>query len=114
MSDDGNEFGAFLAGFVVGGMIGAAVALLMAPQSGEATRRQIRERAYELRDRAEDIADDTRRRIETTGADVRRQAEEQRARLEQAVAEGKKAAERKRAEMMGSAPDSGDSASAST
>ena len=38
MSQQDSDFGAFLAGFFVGGLIGAAVALLIAPQSGEETR----------------------------------------------------------------------------
>ncbi len=33
-----DEFGAFLVGFVIGGLSGAIVSLLFAPQSGEETR----------------------------------------------------------------------------
>jgi gas vesicle protein len=47
-----DEFGAFLVGFLVGGLTGAIVALLFAPQSGEETRALIGERSIELRDRA--------------------------------------------------------------
>ena len=38
MSDSDNEIGAFLTGFIIGGLVGAAVALITAPQSGEETR----------------------------------------------------------------------------
>ncbi len=38
MSDRDSDIGAFITGFVVGGLVGAAVALLLAPQSGEETR----------------------------------------------------------------------------
>jgi gas vesicle protein len=41
MNDNDNDLGAFLAGFVIGGLVGAAVALILAPQSGEETRRRI-------------------------------------------------------------------------
>ena len=41
--------GAFLAGFIIGGLVGAAVALVMAPQSGEETRTQLAERSVEWR-----------------------------------------------------------------
>lgn len=34
----------FLIGVVVGGLVGATVALLLAPETGEGLRRQIRER----------------------------------------------------------------------
>ncbi len=36
--NDRDEFGAFLVGFIVGGLSGAVVALLFAPQTGEETR----------------------------------------------------------------------------
>ncbi|MBK8432032.1 MAG: YtxH domain-containing protein [Chloroflexi bacterium] len=43
------EFGAFLAGFVIGGLVGAAAALILAPQSGEQTRHQIMQKGSDLR-----------------------------------------------------------------
>jgi gas vesicle protein len=39
--------GLFLAGAVLGGAIGAVLALLFAPQSGEETRKMIKEKATE-------------------------------------------------------------------
>lgn len=48
MSDNNSEFGAFLAGFVIGGLVGAATALILAPQSGEQTRDQISSKSTEL------------------------------------------------------------------
>jgi len=47
-----DEFGAFLIGFLVGGLTGAVASLLLSPQSGEETRTLIKERAIELRDKA--------------------------------------------------------------
>jgi gas vesicle protein len=48
--DSGNsDIGAFLAGFVIGGLVGAATALVLAPQSGEETRAQLASRSEELR-----------------------------------------------------------------
>ncbi|MBM3153450.1 MAG: YtxH domain-containing protein [Chloroflexi bacterium] len=49
---DRDDFGAFLVGFVVGGLTGAVVALLFAPQSGEETRTLIKDKTIELRDKA--------------------------------------------------------------
>ena len=49
---DRDGFGAFLIGFVVGGLTGAITSLLLAPQSGEETRGVIKERSIELRDKA--------------------------------------------------------------
>jgi gas vesicle protein len=50
MSENNSDFGAFLAGFVIGGLVGAATALILAPQSGEQTRGQISSKSTELRE----------------------------------------------------------------
>ena len=48
MSDNSNDLGAFLAGFVIGGLVGAATALILTPQSGEETRSIIANKSNEL------------------------------------------------------------------
>lgn len=49
MSDNDNgDFGSFLAGFVIGGLVGGAVALVLAPRSGAETRSQIRGKGQEV------------------------------------------------------------------
>jgi gas vesicle protein len=53
MSDNDSDFGAFLGGFVIGGLVGAAVALVLAPQSGKETRSQISGRGNEFIDATE-------------------------------------------------------------
>lgn len=70
MKDSG--FGSFLAGAVIGGLIGAALGLLLAPQTGE-----------ELREHVGEFVDSKR------------------AELDDAVNEGRAAAEQARAEMVG-------------
>ncbi|MBE2221431.1 MAG: YtxH domain-containing protein [Anaerolineae bacterium] len=50
MSENNSDFGAFLAGFVIGGLVGAATALILAPQSGEQTRDQISSKSGEWRE----------------------------------------------------------------
>lgn len=70
MSDrNGGDFGSYFAGFLMGGLIGAAVALLMAPASGEETRKLIREKGIELRDR-------TVESLEQAAAEARQRADE--------------------------------------
>lgn len=51
---------------IVGGLLGAGVALLMAPQSGRRTRLKIRDKGMELRERAAETAEDTRHRASHT------------------------------------------------
>jgi len=53
-----NHPGSFLAGVLFGGLIGAGVTLLLAPQSGKQTRTQIQQKSIELRNQASDSLDD--------------------------------------------------------
>lgn len=76
MSSDRDEFGAFLVGFIVGGLTGAVVSLLFAPQSGEETRALIRDKSIELRDRASETAEEALARAEAAAAEARARAEE--------------------------------------
>lgn len=73
---ESDEFGAFLVGFVVGGLSGAIVALLFAPQSGEETRALIKDKSIELRDKAQMTAEEALARAEQLAADARARAEE--------------------------------------
>jgi gas vesicle protein len=54
--DDGGAAGTVVVAFVLGALTGAAVALLMAPASGEETRRVLAEKAREGRERATEAA----------------------------------------------------------
>ncbi len=76
MSSDSDEFGSFLVGFIVGGLTGAVVSLLFAPQSGEETRALIRDKSIELRDMAAESAEDALSRAEAAAAEARTRAEE--------------------------------------
>jgi gas vesicle protein len=71
-----DEFGAFLVGFIVGGLSGAVVALLFAPQSGEETRALIKDKSIELRDKAQITAEEAIARAEAAAADARARADE--------------------------------------
>jgi gas vesicle protein len=56
MAHDDNGAGTVVVAFVLGALPGAAVALLMAPATGEDTRRLIADKAREGRDRANEAA----------------------------------------------------------
>jgi gas vesicle protein len=81
--------GDFLAGLLVGALVGAATALLMAPQSGEETRTLIRDKGVELGHRADEL-----------GVEARERAAEIQARMQQAVDEGKATATQKKEELL--------------
>ena len=55
-NDDGGAAGPVIVAFVLGAITGAAVALLMAPASGEETRRLLAEKAREGREKAGEAA----------------------------------------------------------
>ncbi|MDF1498932.1 MAG: YtxH domain-containing protein [Anaerolineales bacterium] len=125
MADNNGDFGAFVTGFLFGGLVGAAVALLMAPQSGEETRELIRVKGIELKEQVEDTAEETIGKVEKAADDARVRAEkfaddartraedlqkrgqvildEQKSRIENAIESGKKAAKQKRDEISGEA-----------
>ena len=50
--------GSLLAGITIGALVGAGIALLLAPQSGEDTRRELSRRARAIKDDAMDALDD--------------------------------------------------------
>jgi gas vesicle protein len=73
---DNKDFGAFLIGFIVGGLTGAAVSLLFAPQSGEETRELIHDKAIQLRDRAAETVEEARLRAEEAIEQAKQKTEE--------------------------------------
>lgn len=73
---DRDEFGAFLVGFIVGGLAGAATALLLAPQSGTETRKIIRDRSIELRDKAAETLDEAYDQAEEAAVEARKRFED--------------------------------------
>jgi gas vesicle protein len=75
MSDQDQSFGAFLVGIVVGGLVGAAVALLYAPQSGLETRTYIKDKSIELKDKAAETVEEARVRTEQALEDARVRAD---------------------------------------
>jgi gas vesicle protein len=82
----------FVTGLAIGALAGAALAMVLAPQSGEDTRDLLVAKAREAGERARDTADDANDLL----ARGRRVVAEARARIDDAVAEGKDAADHQR------------------
>jgi len=89
MSDSSNELGAFLAGFIVGGLVGAAVALLTAPQSGEETRKYISDKSIELKNTAVEKAEQARVKAEAAAVEAQHYAEDLKKRSQELFTEQK-------------------------
>lgn len=90
----------FFAGFLVGVLVGAAAALLFAPQAGEETRTLIRDKGIELRERADDLSGEARKRAEELQGQVKGKAGELQTKVQEAVDEGKTAATKKKEELL--------------
>ena len=97
-----NSLSGILVGVLVGGLAGAVTMLLLAPQSGKDTRTQIRAKSIELRDRTNELVEDTLAQVRTSAQKVqmgvkdygKAQAAEQLDNLSEAAQAGKKAVER--------------------
>lgn len=76
MKQQSSNISSLFTGFLIGGLIGAAAAFLMAPQSGEDTRTMLRDKSVEIRDKAKSTAEDTRSRTEQMIADARGRAQQ--------------------------------------
>lgn len=110
MSDE-NRGWEFLTGFLLGGVVGAAAALLLAPASGEEVRETLRERGIELRARAGELTEEAQKRATELAEEARTRAAEaqerahlavgeQRTRLQGAIEEGKAAATKRKDELV--------------
>lgn len=102
--------GGGLGSFFLGLAVGAGIALLLAPQSGEATRRNIGRRARQMKRAAEDVVADAGEAVQDTFAAARQRVEERiteardaietkREQVQRAVEAGRAAAEQARADL---------------
>ena len=91
----------FIAGFLMGAVAGGVAALLLAPQSGEDTRKLLQQKGIEIKERAVDLTEQARQQAAHLQEQSRVALEEQKSKLQQAVEEGKAAATKKRGELLG-------------
>lgn len=95
-----NCSGDFVAGFLVGALVGAAAALIFAPMSGEETRGMLRERGVELGQRADEMSVEARKRAEELQIQAKERAGALQERVKVAVDEGKAAAIRTKEDLL--------------
>jgi gas vesicle protein len=90
----------FVAGFLVGALVGAAAALIFAPQSGADTRTLIKDKGLELRDQADTLADEARKRAEALQAQAKERAGGIQTQVKRAVEEGRTAAAKTKEDLL--------------
>lgn len=78
--------------FLFGALVGAGLALLFAPKSGEETQAELRQRARQLRDAAEDRVREAQRTLEHRIDEAREGVESRVTHVRQAVESGRQAA----------------------
>jgi len=97
MSEERGYSGSAIAlGFILGGALGASLALLFAPESGRRTRERLRDLAADVRDKTIDLSEDLRDRAEDAVERSREVIEEKKSILSAAVQAGKEAMQRER------------------
>jgi len=98
MSCENGHFsaGAVIASFLLGGAVGAGIAVLLTPRSGPETRERIREQAYAARSEVTRVSDDIRAKASDLLDKSMDYVEEKRAILESAYEAGKDAMEREK------------------
>ena len=79
----------FLAGFVVGGAIGAVAGILLAPKSGEETRKLLSDSAQDIARRADKTAKQIQSKADDAVSDLQKKGEEIKEKLQDLISKQK-------------------------
>ncbi|MCL4476788.1 MAG: YtxH domain-containing protein [Nitrospirae bacterium] len=82
--------------FLLGGLMGAGVALLLAPKSGRETRQRIRELADDVKVKAEDYVEQAKGKVSTAVEKGKGFVQDQKSIITSAVEAGKEAYEKEK------------------
>ena len=91
--DDDNGLSKSFLSFIAGSLVGAGIALLYAPQSGERTREEIKEKAERTIIHMQKLEDDIKDSVNKLIGDIR-------SKVNQLIEEGKDVAEDKKQEIL--------------
>lgn len=83
--------GKFLAGFIVGGAIGAVAGILLAPKSGEETRQMIADGAKDMMKRADETVKEIQSKADDVVSDMQKKGDEIKEKLQNLINQQKEA-----------------------
>ncbi|PKL51998.1 MAG: hypothetical protein CVV37_03430 [Nitrospira bacterium HGW-Nitrospira-1] len=96
MRDDGYSSGSVLLSFLLGGVVGAGLALLFAPQSGRETRQKIMDLTEEAKKKSTESAHQAKEKISSMVEEGKGFYDEKKSILKSAVEAGKEAYEKEK------------------
>ena len=79
----------FLAGFIVGGAIGAVAGVLLAPRSGEETRKILKDTADDMTRRADETAKQIKVKADDAVSDLQKRGDEIKEKLQDLITKQK-------------------------
>lgn len=91
MREEGYSSGSVLLTFLFGGIVGAGLALLLAPQSGSETRRKIKDFADDVKDKSTGYYDQAKDKVSSVVDQGKGTYEEKKSLLKSAIDAGKEA-----------------------
>jgi gas vesicle protein len=96
MSDEGYSSGSVLLSFLLGGVVGAGLALLFAPQAGRDTRQKIRDLADDVQEKSTEYVKQAKEKAASLVEDGKGYYDEKKSILKSAVEAGKDAYEKEK------------------
>jgi gas vesicle protein len=92
-NSDNNNSGAFLVGAILGGLVGTLTGILIAPRSGQETRRLLKKSADALPEMAEDLSTTVQLQADRFSESARRNWQDTLGRLKETIAAGVEASQ---------------------
>ena len=96
MKDEGYSSGSMLVSFLLGGIVGAGLALLLAPQSGDETRKKISDFADDVKDKTTDYVEKTKEKLTSYVDEGKGLYEQKKSIVKSAIEAGKEAYEKEK------------------
>jgi len=96
MKDEGYSSGSVLLSFLLGGVVGAGLALLFAPQSGRETRQKIKDLTDDVREKSAEYVNQAKEKATSLVDEGKGYYDEKKSILKSAVEAGKEAYEKEK------------------